>query len=181
MGLFDKLLKEGAEALKEITKEENKEKATALFNSLKETINEHADELKKAVDEFQAEAQKADETRKAEKAAMETYYTEPEDGMTCRERILKVLADEFPQYKVRENVSPKELGGEGRFMDYSIVVCDGQSPKLVMMLIGKTTTAHREYRWSREEAEKRGITFLNFVEHYPNNTKYISDRLHKYL
>jgi len=94
---------------------------------------------------------------------------------------LEVLANEFPQYKVRENVSPKELGGEGRFMDYSIVICDGESPKLILMLIGKTTTAHREYRWSREEAEKRGIPFLNFVEHYPNTTEYISDRLHKYL
>ena len=45
MGLLDKLLKEGAEALKEIATEENKEKAAALFNSLKDTINEHADEL----------------------------------------------------------------------------------------------------------------------------------------
>ncbi|MBR3150407.1 MAG: hypothetical protein IKF46_00305 [Erysipelotrichaceae bacterium] len=177
MGLLDKLLKEGAEALKEIATEENKEKAAALFNSLKDTINEHADELKKAVDEFQTEAQK----KEAEETKKDEYLKETEDGLTSRQRILNVLANEFPQYKVRENVSPKELGGEGRFMDYSIVICDGESPKLILMLIGKTTTAHREYRWSREEAEKRGIPFLNFVEHYPNTTEYISDRLHKYL
>ena len=34
---------------------------------------------------------------------------------------------------------------------------------------------------SREEAEKRGYTFLNFIEHYPNMPEYIKDRLHKYL
>ena len=108
-------------------------------------------------------------------------FEEVEDGTTARERILKVLAEEFPAYTVKENVSPTEFGGTGKFMNYSIVVYDGAAPKLVMMLIGKTTTTHREYRWSREEAEKRGITFINFIEHYPNTPEYISQRLHKYL
>ena len=52
---------------------------------------------------------------------------------------------------------------------------------LIIMLIGKTTTQHREYRWSKEFALSHGMTFLNFVQHYPNRLDYISDRLHKYL
>ncbi len=175
MGLFDKLLKEGAEALKEAVSDENKEKASALFNSLKDTIQEHAGELKNYVDELSSQpaAQENSETP--------SMYTPMNDGKTCRQRILEVLADEFPQYTVRENVSPRTFGGTGRFMDYSIVVCDGEKPKLIMMLIGKTTASHREYRWSKEEAQKNGITFINFIEHYPNRPEYISQRLHKYL
>ena len=92
-----------------------------------------------------------------------------------------MLANEFPQYTVREEVSAREMGGEGKFMNYSIVVYEGEAPKLVMMLIGKTTTSHREYRWAREFAEKNGITFLNFIKHDPNTIPYITDRLHKYL
>jgi len=181
MGLFDKLLKEGADALKEAVSEENREKANALFGALKETLEEHTDELKTFVGEMKAEAEKAKEKAREEEAAREKLYETVEDGKTCRQRILEILAAEFPQYTVKEQVSPTTIGGTGKFMDYSIVVYDGDAPKLIMMLIGKTTTAHREYRWSRQEAEKNGYAFINFVEHYPNNPEYISTRLHKYL
>ena len=56
-----------------------------------------------------------------------------------------------------------------------------ETPKLLIMLIGKTTTSHREYRWSREVAEAKGIPFINFIRHYPNRVDYIRQRLHKYL
>jgi hypothetical protein len=52
---------------------------------------------------------------------------------------------------------------------------------IIIMLIGKTTCYHREYRWSREFAEERNIPFINFINHYPNRPEYISERLHKYL
>lgn len=209
MGLFDKLLKEGKEALKEVTSEENKQKASAILNSLKETAKEGAETLKEAAkeaaseenrekasaflnslkDTLQEQAQefkKTAEEMKAESrretpAYSETAFEAPEDGKTCRERILDILAAEFPQYTVREDVSPQTIGGTGRFMNYSIAVYSGDTPKLFIMLVGKTTTSHREYRWSREEAEKNGYAFINFVKHYPNTPEYVSKRLHQYL
>jgi len=54
-------------------------------------------------------------------------------------------------------------------------------PKLFIMIVGKNTTTHREYRWSREQAERAGVTMINFVAHYPNEIPYIVDRLHQYL
>lgn len=176
MGLLDKLLKEVKEAVEETVTEENKEKAKELFGNLKETFGSEIDTLKKAVEEY-----KAEQKEKAENAIPESYFEEVEDGKTARQRILDILAEEFPQYNVYQNISPVELGGEGRFMDYSIVVCEGDAVVLVIMLIGKTTTAHREYRWSRQFAEDHGIQFINFIEHYPNNPEYIKQRLHKYL
>ncbi len=73
------------------------------------------------------------------------------------------------------------LGGKGKFMDYSIVVSNEEDIALIIMMIGKTTTSHREYRWSRQFAEERGIPLINFIEHYPNRPEYIIERLHKYL
>ncbi|MBR3312136.1 MAG: hypothetical protein IKG15_09995 [Solobacterium sp.] len=171
MGLFDKLLKEGQKMIEETVTEENKEKAAAFLNNLKDNLEEKAGEFKQYLEEKNEQAEQE-----------ETYYTpDEEDTRTCREKILAVLQEEFPAYTVKENVSPRELGGTGRFMDYSIVVYDGAQVRLIMMLIGKTTTSHREYRWSREFAESRGYAFINFIKHYPNRTDYISQRLHKYL
>ncbi len=171
MGLFDKLLKEGQKMIEEAVTEENKEKAAAFLNNLKDNLEEKAGEFKQYLEEKNEQAKQE-----------ETYYTPDEDDTrTCREKILAVLKEEFPAFTVKENVSPRELGGTGRFMDYSIVVCDGADVKLVMMLIGKTTTSHREYRWSREFAEEKGYPFINFIKHYPNRIEYISQRLHKYL
>lgn len=182
MGIFDKLISEGAKALKEVATEENKEKAASFLNELKGNLENVAGELKEQLKDVDLEGLKQSlktgaDTARAE--AKQEYFEE--DGRDCKEKILEVLAKEFPQYTVREDVSPSELGGEGKFMNYSLVVSEGEVPKLVMMLIGKTTTAHREYRWAREIAEKKGIPFLNFVVHYPNTVPYITERLRKYL
>lgn len=180
MGLFDKLLKEGAGVLKDVTSDSNKEKAASLFQSLKDTLEEHADGLKDIAQELKEHAADAADQAEAPRAAEASFDT-ADDDRSCREKLLEVLKEEFPACTVRENVSPTEIGGTGRFMNYSMVVYAGDAPKLFLMIIGKTTTSHREYRWSREEAEKKGYTFLNFVEHYPNTKEYISQRLHKYL
>ena len=173
MGLFDKILKEGADILKEVATEENKEKAASLLNSLKESLEEHAGEIKNVIGEL------ADEAKVS--TGDPSLYEEVEDGKTCRQRILEALASEFPDYTVKENVSPRDLGGTGAFMDYSILVCKDEEVKLVIMLIGKTTTAHREYRFSKQFAQTKGYPFINFIEHYPNQPDYIVQRLHKYL
>lgn len=190
MGLFDKIIKEGTKVLQDVTSEENKEKAASFFNNLKTGIEETAKEIASEENKEKASAflnnlknnlSELKNQAEQQEAKKQEYYEPVDDGKTCREKILEVLASEFPQYTVKEEVSPKTIGGTGRFMDYSIVVYDGATPKLFIMIIGKTTTFHREYRWSRQEAEKNGYVFLNFVEHYPNTIPYITDRLHQYL
>ena len=193
MGLLDKLLEEGSKVLKEVASDENKEKAEKFISDLatsaegiisdlksEETKDKAADFLADLEDRFSG--LNNEKTDSEEPEYKEEYYEQDEsDERSCREKILVVLADEFPQYEVREHVSPHTIGGEGRFMDYDIVVYDGEEPKLFIMIIGKTTTSHREYRWSREQAESQGYKFINFIEHYPNRVEYISERLHGYL
>ena len=78
-------------------------------------------------------------------------------------------------------MSPTTIGGQGRFLDYSYGVYLGGDPKLFIMIVGKKTTSHRVYRWSKEEAAKKGITMINFVEHFPNKYDYVKNRLAQYL
>ncbi|MBQ6183049.1 MAG: zinc ribbon domain-containing protein [Clostridia bacterium] len=127
--------------------------------------------------------------RPVEKPAAAPVYDEDdsvdpmfrEDGRDVSEKLREVLASEFPAYTFRENVSPAEIGGTGKFMNYSFAVYKDNAPKLFMMIIGKTTCTHREYRWSKEQAQKAGVTMINFIRHEPNSVIYIKDRLHKYL
>ena len=171
-------ISEGIETVKnDVLTEENKEKAKNLFSSLKENLGDGVEALKEAT----REAREKKETVTADPEKEQEKYQEVDDGLTCQERIVRILHEEFPEYTVQQNVSPREFGGTGRFMDYSIVVYDGIAVKLIIMVIGKTTASHREYRWSREFAEANGYPLINFIRHYPNNPIYISERLHKYL
>ena len=155
MGLLDKLLKKGASILKDAAEG----KVSEIFG--KKDIEERRDEYAPSPEP--------------------QYDAVAEDETPCREKIIRILNSEFPELTFRENVSARELGGTGRFMDYSIAVYKDGRPKLMIMLIGKTTATHREYRWAREFAEKNGIAFINFIEHYPNEPEYVSNRLHSYL
>ena len=179
MGLFDKLIREGKKALNEVASEENKEKAGALLKSLKGGIGEAAEQLKQKAEGLNRDGQWR--AGPSQGSAAGDAYEEDGDGRSCREKLLEVLGTEFPQYTVKENVSPSIFGERGYVMDYSMVIYDGAAPKLVIMIIGKTTTAHRSYRLARQAAEAKGVTFLNFIEHYPNRIDYITERLHKYI
>lgn len=102
------------------------------------------------------------------------------DQAECRRRLLQCLAQNFSSYSVQENV-PSMMFGERGGLPYSIVVSQGSTPKLVIMIIGKTTCYLRKYRFSREAAESKGVTVINFIGHYPNRPDYILNRLRSYL
>ena len=182
MGLFDKLLKEGANILNEVTSDENKEKVGSFLNKLEEGLTEGAEKLKEQfgdlnLGELVSEAKKEDQ--KAYGGV--NYFEVEDDGRPVEEKLEECLRVHFPEYDVDKDVSPRELGGTGRFMNYSYVISKSGEIKLIIMLIGKTTSQHREYRWSREFAQAHNYQFINFITHFPNAPEYIEARLHKYL
>ncbi|MBR0386089.1 MAG: hypothetical protein IJI05_06055 [Erysipelotrichaceae bacterium] len=110
------------------------------------------------------------------------YYMElPEDSLDCKAKILEVLAADFPQYEVREEVSPTTIGGKGRFMNYSLGLYFNGQPRLFIMIIYGSQGRKREYRWSKEQAAAVGITMINFLKYSPNRYWYIKERLSQYL
>ncbi|MBR2809849.1 MAG: hypothetical protein IKD69_00575 [Solobacterium sp.] len=175
------------DTVKEVASEENREKASAFLNHVRDSIQDTVQEAtseenrEKAAAFFGNIKDSLSAKTQEHEPKEEMYEYDDTDGRSCREKLLAVLAEDFSQYTVRENVSPHTIGGEGRFMDYSIAVYSGDVPVPLIMIVGKTTTSHREYRWSREEAAKHGYPMINFVEHYPNRPDYIRTRLQKYL
>ena len=181
MGLFDSFKKVAADAGAAAKKAAQSQEAAEFKRSMQGALSEAGRRIREvepvrrsSTSPAPAPVHSAVKSRVAAAAA-------PAAQISARTKLLNVLASEFPQYTVYENVSPTTIGGVGRFMPYSLGVYDGDVPKLFIMLVGKSTTAHREYRWSKEQAERAGVTMINFVEHYPNEIPYIVDRLHQYL
>lgn len=114
-------------------------------------------------------------------ATQNPFDDDEEVQVDVRKEIEEIVAQCFPQYELRRNISPTTIGGQGRFLDYSYGLYLGGVPKLFIMIVGKKTTSHRIYRWSKEEAAKRGITMINFVEHFPNRYDYVKNRIAQYL
>lgn len=167
--MFDRLLNQGAKIL-------TKAAAEAIENVADEIIGgfSNADDRQKTA--------AAGNMTKAMEAGQEVpagYEDVQEEDVAVKLRA--VLAREFPQYEVRQEVSPTTLGGTGRFIPYDFGVYQNGEPKLFIMVVFNNTCRQREYRWSKEEAERAGVTMINFVYCFENRIDYIINRLHQYL
>ena len=192
MGLFDDLRK-AANSL--INAAENAAKNTPQVqgpnaNELKNAADQLRNTLGGLVNNTQAPKPptpqpKPSQPQPAQPRQPEVYdggtFWDYEDNIPIDKKISDILAEKFSQYEVRRDVSPTEIGGTGKFMNYSFGIYQNGSPKLFIMLTGKTTNNCRLYRWSKEQAAKAGITMINFVPHFPNRPEYVAERLAKYL
>lgn len=210
MGILDELLKKGKELAEKASEADGKDMTKQFLDAISETAGELNDALKKVdvsdlKDAFssmlneQGKNVRAPEERKTEEPVeirtdynysdvsyagidKEDYYMElPEDSYDCKTKILEVLAKDFPNLEVREDVSPTTIGGTGRFMNYDLGIYANGTPKLFIMIIYGSKGRLREYRWSREQAERAGVAFINFIKDSPNRYWYISQRLRQYL
>lgn len=164
--------------------------AAADINQAADTLAEGAQaersnrsSLKEALENLSKAAEEYNRQNSTGRSAESSDYIEYDDSdpRTAAVKIEAVMAEEFPQYELRKNVSPATIGGTGRFLDYSYGVYQNGTPVLFIMLVGKATCGSRMYRWSKEQAQKAGVTLINFVEHYPNRPEYIKNRLHQYI
>ncbi len=192
MGLFDDL-KKAANSL--INAAENAAKNTPQVqtpgaNDLKNAADQLRNTLGGLVNNTQAPKPPTPQSKPSQPQPAQPQQPEIHDGGTfwdyednipIDKKISDILAEKFSQYEVSRDVSPTEIGGTGKFMNYSFGIYQNGSPKLFIMLTGKTTNNCRLYRWSKEQAAKAGITMINFVPHFPNRPEYVAERLAKYL
>ena len=183
MGLLSSILKKGIRDLGErVTENLEKEFGEGIGDEIEKKLGRAVKNAVHPADGYFDDRSKPARTDRRINAGDESYYEyDDSDPRSAAEKIAAVLAEEFPQYEVRENVSPSTIGGTGRCLDYSFGVYENGEPKLFIMLVGKDTCGSRVYRWSKEQAEKAGVTMINFVEHYPNRPGYIKERLHQYI
>ena len=199
MGLFDRLVRKATDQIiNRVGDELASQAADAVKDRVVKNTKDFFDEIRggEPVDEKDAEKsgrefgaflkglQDAAENGSLDAASADEDETSDiftYDGRDVREKLEECFASEFSSYEIRKDVSPREFGGTGKFMNYSYAVYKDGAAKLFIMLTGKHTNSLREYRWSKEQAEKAGVPLINFVEHFPNNPRYISERLHQYL
>lgn len=167
MGLLDKVLKKGKEAL-------TGDLAGKIVEAVSETVLGTEDNPT-ALGKLVGEAAALQEEEKQSVSANQ--------GITVpvEVKLRNIIGNQFPSYQLRENVSPAELGGSADGMNYSFAVCDGSTVRLLIMVIGRNTCAHKDYKISKAFAEQAGITMINFIAHFENTVPYITDRLHNYL
>ena len=144
----------------------------------KSAVNAVSEEWNKATDN--EALRPANAARSTSEDAVPAGYEALADAMAM-DKVKAVMQREFPQYEVREDVSPTTLGGTGRFLPYSLGIYENNVPKLFIMQVYNNTCASRYYRWSKEEAAKAGVPLINFEAQYPNRIEYIINRLHQYL
>lgn len=109
------------------------------------------------------------------------HAADPLQNADAYKKLRVILAQEFPQYEVKEKVSAVTLGGSDCFMPYDFAVYEAGVPKLFIMVVYNNTCASKSYRQSRELCESQGITLINFVYAFENKPEYITNRLHEYL
>lgn len=163
MGLFDSLLNKGVKMLKEAAVDAIGDAADDILDGLK-TANATSQPIG-------ASQSTLDVPRGYEDIAEETVDV----------KLRKILAKEFAQYEIKEQVSPTTLGGTGKFMSYDFAVYENGVAKLFIMVVYNNTCRQREYRWSKEEAAHAGVPMINFVCAFENKIEYIINRLHQYL
>ena len=174
MGFLDSLLRKSSNA---VTSAAARAVGNAVGDVVEDATQNFIKGLKNSGDDVQ-------ESRSAAPVSKENKTPVSRDSWADKdvdEKLRIILADEFSQYEVREQVSPQEFGGEGKFLPYDFAVCENGQPKLFIMVVYNNTCASREYRWSKEQAERAGVTIINFVYAFENRKDYMIDRLHQYL
>ncbi len=109
--------------------------------------------------------------------ALDDKKTTTSSSLPVTLRVKNALQELYPQCTVSENVSPHTIGGEGNFRPYTYGLYLNNEPKAFIMVTDHNKEILRTFRWSKEQAEKKGIPFINFLTQFPNTEEYIKNRL----
>lgn len=97
-----------------------------------------------------------------------------------RARLEQVVANEYSEYELRQNVPSSEMFAEPGAVDYSYGMYKNGAPVAMINVISNRNDYRlKRFRLAKEAAVNRGIPHMNFFAHLPNETSYISERLRK--
>lgn len=98
-----------------------------------------------------------------------------------RGRIESIVAEEWPGYELRKNVSSKEMlaqDGASEFYSYGIYH-DGVPVAMIMLLNENNAYRRRKVRLAQRACEEQKVPYMNFMTYMANYRSYISERLRK--
>ena len=153
MGLFDKIAKKlTSSAIENIVK--------TVTDNVNQAVGNNKDETPAS------DVQTAPVRSTVEKADVKAYFAE-------------ILASEFGQYQIRENVSLSEFGAQGRPYDFGLLQ-NGQFAAVVV-LAGHNKTRNHPYWNSEKKAQELNIPFINFYTHMPNERGFVINRINRLI
>ena len=164
-----------------------------LFSKVVKTVKEN----------IEAETQPASQPTAQPKPAPQPATPAFERERTASEWMAyfkEILATEFSQYSVRENVAVTDVAGYARDefklyksrptqaykaewgQPYTFLLEQGGNPKGVVMLgNGHSHDSNVKYLIARMYAKKMGIPYINFYTQMPNEHDYVIGRIRKFL
>ena len=94
------------------------------------------------------------------------------------DKIKQVVATEFTDCELRENVSATEMGAERGAASYTYGIYRNGAPVIMInVFVDRNAYSLKRYRLAKEAAEFSGVAHLNFFSHLPNEVSYITARL----
>ena len=97
-----------------------------------------------------------------------------------RAKFEQVVANEYSEYELRQNVPASEMYAEPGAVDYSYGMYKNGTPvAMINVISNRNDYSLKRFRLAKEAAVNRGIPHMNFFAHLPNETSYISERLRK--
>lgn len=96
---------------------------------------------------------------------------------TIRHRIELVVAQDWPGYELRRNISAETFGGSkyDHAFDYGLYL-DGQ-PKLMIMILEQYQHRNKSVQNAHAACERQGVASFHLLRHLPNRKTYIEEKM----
>ena len=182
MGLFDLLGKVGK-----------------AVSQVQDAIKDASDQISTQLKDAGIELPKSTPRSSPQPAARQTY-PESTGEIKPKSYFAEIIATEFPQYGVAEDVPVTDLAGfaNDSFQLYEtrpyqaykaewgapytfVLYADGGPKGIVMLGSGHSHCSNVKYLIARAYAKKLGLPYINFYTQMPNERDYVIFRIRKFL
>ncbi|MDR1833514.1 MAG: hypothetical protein LBQ92_02505 [Propionibacteriaceae bacterium] len=121
------------------------------------------------------------ETATAETATAATAATAAATGAGLADKAAfrEMLAAEFADLSVKEDVPVSELGGAGKPYDFGLY--RGGKLAGVVMLTEHNRDNNQAFKGAKAAAQAAGVPFINFYLHMPNERAYAVSRIRSFV
>ena len=173
-----------------------------LLGKVGKAVSQVQDALKDASDQISSQLKDAglERPQSAPQPAVRQTYPESTGEIKPKSYFAEIIATEFPQYGVAENVPVTDLAGfaNDSFQLYEtrpyqaykaewgapytfVLYADGGAKGIVMLGDGHSHCSNVKYLSSRAYAKKLGLPYINFYPQMPNERDYVISRIRKFL
>ena len=174
-----------------------------LLGKVGKAVSQVQDAIKDASDQISTQLKDAsvDLSKQAPRPAqVRQTYPESTGEIKPKSYFAEIIATEFPQYGVAEDVPVTDLAGfaNDSFQLYEtrpyqaykaewgapysfVLYADGGPKGIVMLGSGHSHCSNVKYLIARAYAKKLGLPYINFYTQMPNERDYVISRIRKFL